>query len=393
MKVSVDVLVIGGGVIGTSIAYNLAREGIEVLVIEKEGLAGGTSSACDGFVIMQSKTPGIHLEIAIESANIYKKLNDELGYNIYYKRCGGLILIETPEQLKVMEQLAEEQKHCGLEVEVIGGEEARRLEPTISKNVIAATYCPLDGQVNPIYATLGFAQAAQRLGAEFWTHTPAIGIRVENSRVQSVLTSRGEIRANWVVNACGVWAPEIGRMVGIDVPIIPRRGQTLVTEPLAPIFKKTMLCARYIAIKHNPALAKNSNDISLKLGVGLSLEQTEAGNILIGNNREFIGYDKSTTFEATEAIAGYVSRFVPFLKNVRIIRTFAGLRPYTNDGLPILGPIEGLDGFIMAAGHEGDGIALAPITGKLISEYICTGKTSVPLTAFRLSRFAEQVSA
>lgn len=393
MATNVEVLVIGGGIIGTSIAYHLAKSGNEVLVLEKEGIGEGTSGACDGFVILQSKNPGIHLEIALESAKMYSTLSKELGYDIFYERPGGLILIETPEQLKVMKHVAEQLRRYGLEVEIIDGNEARRLEPSLSERVIAATYCPLDGHVNPIHATLGFAEAAKRLGAQFWTHTPATAIKVKNGRVSSVVTPKGEIRPKWVVNACGAWAPEIGRMVGLDIPIIPRRGQTLVTEPLAPVFKKVMLCARYIAIKHDPEIAKNSVDPSLQMGVGLSLEQTEAGNILIGNNREFVGYDRSTTFEVAKAIAGYVSRFVPFLREVHIIRTFAGLRPYTRDGLPILGPVAGIDGFIMAAGHEGDGVALAPITGQLISEFIRTGRSAVPFTAFRLERFTEQASA
>lgn len=388
MVKKVEVVVIGGGVIGTSVAYNLVKQGIEVLVIERDGLAEGTSGACDGFVILQSKSPGIHLEMAMESAKIYSTLSEELGCEVYYERPGGLILIETEEQLEVMKHIVEQQKQCGLDVEIVDGDKARNMEPTLSKNVIAAAHCPLDGHVNPIHTTLGFAQAAQKLGVEFWKHTPATDIKTKDGRIESVVTPKGEIKTKWVVNACGVWAPEIGRMVGLDIPIIPRRGQTLVTEPLAPgVFKKVMLCARYIAIKHNPSIIEGTTDPGLKLGVGLSLEQTETGNILIGNNREFVGYDRGTTFEAATAIAGYVSRFVPFLKDVNIIRTFAGLRPYTRDGLPILGPVEGLDGFIMAAGHEGDGVALAPITGKLISEFICTGRSSFPLRAFSLSRF------
>ncbi|MGI6574876.1 MAG: NAD(P)/FAD-dependent oxidoreductase [bacterium] len=126
-----DVLVIGAGVIGTAVAYNLAKEGIEVLVVERDGIGEGTSGACDGFVILQSKSPGIHLELAMESAKLYTNLAEELEYHIHYKRPGGLILIETPEQLAVMREVVAKQKRSGLEVELIGGDEARKFAPYV----------------------------------------------------------------------------------------------------------------------------------------------------------------------------------------------------------------------------------------------------------------------
>lgn len=387
MANKVDTIVIGGGIIGCSIAYYLAKEGKEVLVIEKEGIGEGTSSSCDGFVYLQTKKPGIQMEMALESSNMYAKLSEELDYNVHYERPGGLVLIETQEQLEVMKQLVEKQKKCGIEVEIISGEEARKMEPTLSDTVIAASHSPLDGHVNPMDVTLGYARAAKNLGVEFWCHTPVTDVRVKDGKVEGVVTPKGEVEAEYVINACGVWAAEIGKMVGLDIPITPRRGQLMITEPLAPVFNKVLLCARYIAIKHNPSLAEGTSDRGLELGIGLGLEQTESGNIIIGNNREFVGYDKQTTYEVTREIAKYVSRFVPFLEDVHIIRTFSGLRPYTPDGAPILGPVNGIEGFIMAAGHEGDGIALAPITGRLIAELIVKGKSSTSLDTFNFSRF------
>lgn len=388
MAYQVDVLVIGGGIIGTSVAYYLAKEGIEVLLIEKDGLGDGTSSACDGFLYLQTKTPGIQLDLAFESTKMYSILSNELDYEVYYEKPGGLCLIETVEQLDFIKTIVEKQKKNGLDVEIIDGREARKLEPTLSERVIAAAHCPLDASVNPLYATLGYAQAAERLGTTIWKQTPATGIIVKDGRVESVMTPKGEIRAKWVVNACGVWAPEIGRLIGLDIPIKPRRGVTLVTESLAPTFKKLLFDARYTAIKHNPKLAENSTDPGLAMGVGLTIEQTENGNALIGNSREFVGFNRQTSFNVTKAIASYASKFVPFLKDVHVIRTFAGLRPFTSDGKAILGPVKGVEGFLMAAGHEGDGVCLAPITGRLISEFIRTGKSSFPLEMFSLSRFA-----
>jgi sarcosine oxidase subunit beta len=142
-----------------------------------------------------------------------------------------------------------------------------------------------------------------------------------------------------------------------------------------------MISASYIAAKFNAEIAKSS-------GEGVSIEQTENGNFLLGSTREFVGFDKRTTPDGMHRIAEKTAGIIPALKQVNVIRTFAGLRPYTPDGLPILGPVDDVPGFFMAAGHEGDGIALSPITGELIAQMIATGKCDIPLDDFKLSRFA-----
>jgi sarcosine oxidase subunit beta len=244
--------------------------------------------------------------------------------------------------------------------------------------------------VNPINLTLGFFRGAKKYGAKPLLSTEVRAIKVKKGRVSSVLTSEGEIFTRFVVNACGVYAPAIGRMVGLDIPIIPRRGQIIVTEPVPSLICGDVNCARYITAKFRPELL--GNDENARLGIGLSLGQTENGNLLIGGTREFVGYDRRTTHRALRAILKHAVSLVPALKDISIIHSFAGLRPYTPDGLPILGEVENLKGFIMAAGHEGDGIALSAITGRIISEIIADGRTSVNIDMNKLSlaRFKEE---
>jgi sarcosine oxidase subunit beta len=172
-------------------------------------------------------------------------------------------------------------------------------------------------------------------------------------------------------------------MAGLEVPITPRRGQILVTAAVAPLLRHCLISAQYVAAKFKPELAAAG-------GMGFSLEQVDSGNILIGSTREFAGFDRRTTFDGIRTIARRIVPVIPALKHVPVIRSFGGLRPYTPDGLPILGRAAGLEGFIMAAGHEGDGIALSAITGELIAELIATGRTQIPLEAFRLERFGEK---
>ncbi|MEW6189403.1 MAG: FAD-binding oxidoreductase [Actinomycetota bacterium] len=380
-----DVVVIGGGVIGTSIACHLAKYGVDTLLIERRNLAAGTSGACDGFIFLQSKKPGFDLRLALESARLYENLADELSYDIEYRKCGGMILIETAEQLKVITELMDGQRRVGLDIELTTT--PQELEPILSGHIIGATYSPLDAQVNPFKVVLGFAQGAKRKGARILNYTEVQAIRTRTVRgelrVDSVITERGEIKTNTVINAAGVYAPVIAKMVGLDLPIIPRRGQVLVTEPLPEFVTRLLVDAGYITLK----LAPDHRETDDGLGLGFTLEQTTGGNLLIGSTREFVGYDRRTTYHGIKAITQNALRIAPALKEVNIIRSFAGLRPYTPDGLPILGEVQGLSGFIIAAGHEGNGIALAPITGKLIAELVVKGRPSISLDEFGLERF------
>jgi sarcosine oxidase subunit beta len=348
--------------------------------LEKGDLAAGSSGACDGLIFLQSKKPGIHLQLAMESRKRFARLRSSLPVAIEYRECGGMVVIESDEELAVMHEFVKEQQKIGLDVTLLNADRARQLEPHLSEHILGATRSPLDGQVNPIALTLGFALGAKNLGAQVITGATIHGIDTTSGRVSAVETDTGRFEADIIVNAAGSYAPEIGTMVGLPIPIKPRRGQIIVTEACPPMLNHCMISAKYIAAKFNPEIAKAG-------GEGISIEQTENGNFLLGSTREFVGYDKRTTSKGLQSIAAKTAGIVPALKQVNVIRAFAGLRPYTPDGLPILGPVADVPGFFMAAGHEGDGIALSPITGELIAQMIITGKSDFPLDAFRLSRF------
>lgn len=375
-----DVVVIGGGVIGSSIAYSLACRKVRVTLLEKGDLASGSSGACDGLVLLQSKKPGIHLRLAMESRKLFDRLAEQLPVPIEYHSRGGMVVIETAEELQAMERYVKEQQKTGLDVTLLDTAAAREIEPELSEALVGAAFSPMDGQVNPIALAHGFALGAKRLGARIWTDVRVTGLRRDGCRVVGVETDKGRFSPGLVINAAGVYAPTIGEMVGISVPIRPRRGQLLVTGPTGPKIRGCMISARYIAAKHNPELAEGK-------GEGIAIEQTDSGNLLLGSTREFVGFDRRTTVEGLRGIARRTMAVLPGLSRLNVIRSFAGLRPYTPDGLPILGPVEGVEGFIMAAGHEGDGIALSPITGEMIAQYIVDGRTNIPIDPFRLERF------
>jgi len=389
MKKTSEIVIIGGGVIGTSIAYYLTKRGKEVVLFEKNDLASGASGACDQDIILQSKNPGIHLQLAMKSAEIYKTLEAELEHPIEYENTGGMILIETEEELEIMRDFVKRQQQIGLEVEILDLKQARELQPGLSHHLVGSTYSPQDAHVNSVELTLGFAKAAQKQGARIMLHTEVVGIKQRNGRVQGVMTTRGDVDCEIVINCAGAWAPKIAEMIGLTIPIKPRRGQIIVTEEVAPYVMGDVLSARYIVAKYNPEILKNSSDPGIKLGVGLSLSQTKKGNILIGATREFVGYNTYVTRTGLKEILKNATRLVPGLKGMNIIRMFAGLRPYTPDGLPIIGPVEGIEGFFVAAGHEGDGIALSPVTGKIVSDLIVDGKTFMDVSQLALERFTK----
>lgn len=383
---SYKVIVVGGGLIGTSTAYYLAKSGVDVTLIESRDIAAGTSGACDQAIMLQSKNPGPTLDLALESAKLYENLEDELEDDLEYKKGGGMILIETLEEMEAMQEMVKRQRNAGVNVKLISGDDARELQPHLSKNIIGSTWWEHDAEVNPLRVSFAMVNAAKRFGAKIMLQSKVNSLIVEDNRVIGVNVSKEKIYADAVVVALGVWTPQLIQQLGIEVPIIPRRGQILVTERLEPFIKSNILSAAYIASK----LKKSKNEDPL--GIGLAIGQTHSGTLLIGGSRQFAGYKLETSIEITRKIGEVAVRAFPRLANTRIIRTFAGLRPYNPDGKPILGSIEGFEGVYIAAGHEGDGVALAPITGKIMSKVVCKQDPGIDINPFSLSRFLNKIS-
>jgi sarcosine oxidase subunit beta len=374
------IVIIGGGVIGTSIAWHLTKKNARVTLIESNDLASGSSGACDGVVFMQSKKPGIHLHLAMESLKRFAGLKKELPVDIEFRQAGGRVVIQTAAEYPAMERFVKAQREIGLDVHLMDSKDTLAAEPFLSPDIYGSTWSPLDAQVNPINLTLGFALGARKNHARIMTRTPVLGIHTKHNQVTGVATAQGDMSADIVVNAAGAGAGRICQMVGIDLPITPRRGQIVVTQAVRRIIFSCMISAGYIAAKFDPSLA-------MEQGEGMSMEQTDNGNLLLGSTREFAGFSRQNTLSGIRRIISRTTAVLPALKHLQVIRTFAGLRPYTPDGLPVLGPVASLAGFFMAAGHEGDGIALSPITGELMADMILEKKTSICLAPFSCERF------
>ena len=384
-----DVVVVGGGIIGCSVAYCLAKKGVKIIVVEKkEGLSFGASGANQGGCALQLFESPV-LELARESLKLYKNLSEEIGYDIEYENVGSLVCSVDEKQFSDMEKHVQNKRREGINVRLIEGDELRRLEPTLGKNVIVGVEEWHSCTVNPFKVNYGFAYVAKKLGTEFLFSTQVKKIETDKDKITFVITDREKIKTNFVVNCTGAWASEIGKMLGLTLPIRARRGQIIVTEPV-PLNERWryILDADYLTTAFNLEAVEKSKDPRIKLGVAGSYIQENSGNWTIGSSRDFAGYNSRITMQTIRYIAKRVIRFMPKLKDISCIRTFAGLRPFCYvDGLPILSKINNPQNFVIATGHAGEGISLAPITGKLISELITESRTSLSIDAFSFSRF------
>jgi len=382
-----EIVIIGGGVIGSCTAYFLSKAGREVVLIERGGVGGEASVANGAFVWTSTRRPGIDLTLALASIELHQQFKEELDDAVEYRRPGGMVIIENENQIPAVEAFRKAREEVGFVLTPIDAKEARSLEPLLSERIVGALFNPLDGGTDPFQLMVALNRKAIQLGAKVFYHTQVQDIQIEHGRVKGVVTDNGVIRTNTVINACGSWAPFIGKMVGIKIPIIPNEMEFVVTEQLPPVVSHLIMAASYVTEEYGKDEMIRNRE---KFGTALCMHQTASGNLLLGATWRFVGYDKRTSYEETVSIAKEVARLFPPLRQVHVIRSFANFFPFTDDDLPILGTVEGIEGFVMAAGHSGHGVGLGPITGKLISELLCTGRTSIPIDELSFSRFAEK---
>ncbi len=384
MAPSAEVVVIGGGVVGTSVTYALAKRGVNVVLVERGDIGSGTSSACQGGISLSTKTLGPKLALAVESLKIHRTLEEELGQDLGFRNEGSMIVAQTKAEVEFLVSRTAEYRDAGVDVKLLDADETRRKQPVLSDHVFGSMYSHVDCQVNPMKLNLAFTRKAKELGAEIITFNPVTGIKTDGRAITAVVTGKREIETSTVVNAAGAWAPSIARMAGLDLPIVPRRGQILVTEP-SPLFLKGMvIAAEYLLSKKMPSSGEKSEG---KMTAGVIAIQTETGNCLVGSTRSFAGFDRRNTQEGIAELARRGIRLIPPLGRLHVIRTYAGLRPATPDGLPILERSPQLPGFVVAAGHAGDAIALSPITGEKIAQLITGEIKEKEIAPFSSRRF------
>lgn len=383
-----DVVVIGGGVVGAADAFFLSRRGMAVTLVEAGGISQGTSGRCDGNVLLNDKMPGFDCRLAGLSQELFPEVAEALDVDIEWRRRGSLLVIESEAELSVATEFCRSLQNEGIPVRILDQREVHADEPNLDEKVIGGMEAACDGSVNPMALTWGMVRGAESHGAVIRSHTAVTGIRKNaDGSIAGVNTDRGVINSPRVVNAAGIWAEEIGRMAGVAVPVKPRQGQILVGERTRPVARRKVMEFGYLMAKFGVGDYQRSVTPEMEqFGIAFVFEPTRAGNFLIGSSRRFVGLDTRCHPPLLAAMAARAMNFFPVLAETRVIRTYAGLRPYTPDHFPIVSPTP-VPGFYVTAGHEGDGIGLSLITGKLIAQIICGEATEIDTTPLRLERF------
>jgi D-hydroxyproline dehydrogenase subunit beta len=373
-----DAVVVGAGIIGACCADALTAAGMSVAVVERGSLAGGTTAAGEGNILVSDKEPGPELSLAQLSNQLWRRLGEELDENIELEAKGGLVVALTPRGHDGLTALADRQRRAGVEARPVTPVDALTLEPHLTPEVLGGVHYPEDLQVQPVRASSAILRRARRAGAVLVTGAAVNGITADcRGRVSSVETDDGSIATPTVINAAGAWSGEVAALAGSDLPVIPRRGQILVTEPLPTLIRHKVYDADYVGtVAGDPGRASVSSVI----------EGTTSGPVLIGSSRELVGFDRMLNTALLARMAQRAIRLFPVLAGVNIIRTYLGFRPYPPDGLPIIGTDPRVPGLVHAAGHEGAGIGLAPGTGALVAALVTGSSPPVAVLPFAPNR-------
>ncbi|MDQ0163260.1 sarcosine oxidase subunit beta [Bacillus alveayuensis] len=386
MKKTFEIIIVGGGIIGSAIAYYVSKSGLSVAVLEKNELASGTSSRCDGNILAIDKDPGFDSQMSLASQKLVDELSKELEYHFEYRAPGSILVCETEEEMMAAEKWVARQKEAGLPFRMLDQSDIKQESPFFADDLLGGLECKTDSTVNPYMFSFALAEGAKKRGVEVYTHTEVQLIKKLTTGDFEIETTNGLFIAKKVVNAAGVWASKIGKMLGISIPIQPRKGHIIVASRQQPVGLRKVMEFGYLMSKFGGK--RKVDPLTEKYGVALVFEPTESQNFLIGSSREFVGFNTTVNIDVIKCVARRAIRFYPKMADMLVIRTYAGLRPWTEDHLPIISHVDEVPGFYIAAGHEGDGISLAAITGKLIDELIREeSHTSVPIEPLRYDRF------
>ncbi len=371
-KKTANVVIIGGGCVGSSAAYHLCKAGVEgVVLVERDFMCSGATGRCGGGMRQQWSTHG-NIVLSKHALAAFRNFESEVGQDIDFVQGGYLLPAYTEEMVEQFRQNIALQNSLGVNTRLIGPDETRDIVPLFNTDgMLAAAYGPTDGKANPFLVVEGYTKRAKEMGADIRINTEVTGLKTSAGRVTAVATTDGRISANWVIDAAGGYTGVIAAMAGVHVPIKPFRHQIFVTEPLKPC--------------HDPMV--------IDLHHNIYFSQARHGAFLMGqtDHDELPGFNTSERWQSCAEIARKFVTLMPSLRKLNILRQWAGLYSMTPDCQPVIGPTMEYANFLIAGGFSGHGFMLSPITGKLLSEIIANGRTvTVDIAEYSIERFKSQ---
>ncbi|MFE0136357.1 NAD(P)/FAD-dependent oxidoreductase, partial [Streptomyces sp. NPDC059037] len=328
--------------------------------------------------LLTEQQRGPALELALLSTRLGRELPDASPPEIEYESKGGLVVASDEAGMVALRDFAARQRKAGVTADEFGADHLHDLEPHLADGLAGGFHYPEDAQVMPALAAAHLLRAGgDRVRLCLGEEVTGL-LTGASGEICGVRTAAGEHHAPYVVNAAGTWGGEVARLAGVELPVRPRRGFVLVTEPLPRVVRRKVYAADYVADVASGSAALQSSAV---------VEGTPAGPVLIGASRERVGFDRTLSVEVLRRLAAQATALFPVLSGVRAMRTYAGFRPYLPDHLPAIGPDPRVPGLLHACGHEGAGIGLAPATGLAVARSLTGGELPLDITPFRPERF------
>jgi len=379
MKPTADVVIIGGGCMGASVAYHLARRGVtDVVLVEREAQLGAGSTGRNAGGVRHQFSHEANIRLSIESIGLLERFEAEVGAAIDFHQHGYLFLLSELASVDAFARDVELQQALGVDVEWLTPEAAARLAPGLRVGgVRAATFCARDGITDPDGVTQGFAKAARAAGAEIARGTEVTGIAVERGRVTGVETTRGRVAAPVAVIAAGPWAGVVGAMAGVRVPIEPLRRHIFIAAAPAGGWAGGAPDTRIMVIDFETTFYFHREGAGVLFGMGDPGERP--------------GFDTSVQWDLLERLTPVAARRLPALADAPISHAWAGLYEMTPDAMPIVGPVPEVEGLYVIAGFSGHGFQHSPATGRILADVIAGRDPGFDLGPFAADRFGRGV--
>jgi D-hydroxyproline dehydrogenase subunit beta len=379
---SYDVVVVGAGIVGVSTAWELARRGVGVCLIDRGEVAGGTTGLGEGNVLCSDKHEGPELELTQLGMAVYDELEEQLGGQARIRRKGALIVHPEEATWVVEHRRVERLQAAGVDARILEPEEVRALEPELRGHIFGATHVPGDLQCDPRAITRALAYEAERLGAAVVTGTAVEEIIVEHAAAAGVRTAEEDLRAGAVVLAAGPWSRPLAESAGLRLPLEPRKGQLVrmrLPVPDERFLRHKVVDGTYLLGLSHPGADRHVSTV---------VETTWEGHLVVGSSRERNGFDETLDDKLQAEMIDRAVRLVPAVAELRPDTSWVGFRPWLPDGLPAIGESWLVPGLWLATGHEGAGIALGPITGRVVAAAIAHETLPIDLRPFSPDRFA-----